>query len=393
MPYGLSNGVSTDFVCPSELKISWKGLDELPGFQPNTQISLELGPQGHRVCSVEGRHRTLISVHSDQLTCRAIRTTNNIGIFVCLGTQRSNSIGPLAIVELVSPLPAATTDVGQAKADLETHGMCVLADVLGVSELDELRTRLKQQAAAERALGDLAPKGMVGDKQFVPNMVNKGQPFLDLVDRAETDELVGHLLGKHFLLSSINGHIFLGSTDEPQTLHRDQGQVPASIEIPVVCNLLWVLDDFVPEAGSTLVVPGSHRWAPEHQVKPPDPGLAVPVTAPAGSVLALDGRIWHGSGINTNGATRRSIATFFCAPWIRQQENAGVSCLQEVIDDASPRLRERLGMRTYGTMGTVGGTGSAVPGASLTSDEFDFPEYIIGERGSLHPLRRVSRQE
>ena len=66
---------------------------------------------------------------------------------------------------------------------------------------------------------------------------------------------------------------------------------------------------------------------------------------------------------------------------------------QEVIDEASPNLRARLGMRTYGTMGTVGGTASEVPGATLQSDEFDFPEYIIGEGGCLHPLKRVSRQE
>ena len=50
-------------------------------------------------------------------------------------------------------------------------------------------------------------------------------------------------------------------------------------------------------------------------------------------------------------------------------------------------------MRTYGTMGTVGGTGSEVPGATLKSDEFEFPDYIIGEGGSLHPLRRVSRRD
>ena len=98
-------------------------------------------------------------------------------------------------------------------------------------------------------------------------------------------------------------------------------------------------------------------------------------------------------GLAASGATRRSIATFFCVPWLRQQENLGVSCFQEIIDEASPNLRERLGMRTYGTMGTVGGTASEVPGATLGSDEFDFPEFIIGENGSLHPLRRVSRRD
>ncbi|MEM7407811.1 MAG: phytanoyl-CoA dioxygenase family protein [Pseudomonadota bacterium] len=291
------------------------------------------------------------------------------------------------------PLPPPTDDLATARHDLLESGVCALTGVLSETQLAALRARIESQAQAERALGDLAPKGMVGAKQFIPNMVNKGRVFLDLVEREETTALVADLLGRHFLLSSINGHIFLGTTDEAQTLHRDQGQVPATVPIPVVCNLLWVLDDFVPEAGSTLVVPGSHRWEAAHQVRPPDASLAVPVNVPAGGVLALDGRVWHGAGVNRNGSTRRSVATFFCAPWIRPQENAGVSCFQEVIEEASPVLRARLGMRTYGTMGTVGGTGSEVPGATLSSDLFEFPEYIIGEGGSLHPLRRVSRDE
>ena len=288
-------------------------------------------------------------------------------------------------------LPESTDELEEAKGLLRTHGMCVLTGVLTADETEALRSKLEVQADAERALGDLAPKGMVGAKQFVPNMVNKGKEFLDLVERVETTALASSLLGRHFLVSSINGHYYLGPTAEPQDLHRDQGQVPATVPMSVVCNLLWALDDFVPDTGSTLVVPGSHRWAPEYQVTPPPNELAGPVTVPAGGVLALDGRIWHGAGINRLGTTRRSIATFFCAPWIRPQENLGVTCLKEVIDDASPSLRARLGMRTYGTMGTVGGTRSEVPGATLKSDEFEFPEFIIGEEASLHPLERVSR--
>ena len=293
----------------------------------------------------------------------------------------------------VLPLPAPTPDLDTALANLHTAGLCILTGALSAAALDTLRSQLTAQAAAERALGALAPRGRVGAKQFVPNMVNKGWAFLDLVERAETEALAGALLGRHFLLSSINGHLYLGPTEEPETLHRDQGQVPAEVALPVVCNLLWALDDFTPASGGTLVVPGSHLWPPEHQVTPPaDPALAVPVTVPAGGVLALDGRLWHGGGANAAGTPRRSIATFFCAPWIRPQEVAALSCFQEVIDDASPTLRARLGMRTYGTMGTVGGTGTPVPGATLSSDNFDFPQYIIGEGASLHPLPRVSRR-
>ena len=222
-------------------------------------------------------------------------------------------------------------------------------------------------------------------------MVNKGRAFLDLVERHETDELAGFMLGRNFLVSSITGGMFHAPTTEPQPLHRDQGYVPATAAFPAACNLFWLLDDFTPANGSTHVVPGSHRWRPEYQIKPPPREMSVQVEAPAGSVFAWEGRIWHGLGVNTNGEPRRSITTFLCLPWMRQQENWGVSCLQEVLDEASPKLRARLGLRTYGTLGGVNGTKTKPQGAGLGNADVEFPEYIIGEGGSLHPLRRVSR--
>ncbi|MDE0178901.1 MAG: hypothetical protein OXP36_09915, partial [Gammaproteobacteria bacterium] len=80
-------------------------------------------------------------------------------------------------------------------------------------------------------------------------------------------------------------------------------------------------------------------------------------------------------------------------PWMRQQENWGVSCLQEVLDEASPKLRARLGLRIYGTLGGVNGTRTGAESGGFGNADVVFPDYIIGEGGSLHPLRRVSRDE
>ena len=289
------------------------------------------------------------------------------------------------------PLPPLTRDFDVAKQHLSEYGMCFVPDVLSAGEIERLRTALDEQAAAERNLGDLAPPGAHGNKQSVSNMVNKGRVFLDLVVRPETDELAGFMLGRTFLVSSMTGGMFHAPTTEPQPLHRDQGYVPAMAMFPAACNLFWLLDDFTPESGSTHVVPGSHRWRPEYQIKPPPREMSVQVQVPAGSVFAWEGRIWHGLGVNTNGDPRRSITTYFCLPWMRQQENWGVSCLQEVLDEASPKLRARLGLRTYGTLGGVNGTRTAADPAGLGNGDVEFPAYIIGEGAKLHPLRRVSR--
>ena len=290
-------------------------------------------------------------------------------------------------------LPPPTRDLEVAKQHLSEYGLCFVPDVLTTDEINRLRTALDAQAAAERRLGERAPPNALGNKQSVSNMVNKGRVFLDLVLREETDELAGFMLGRNFLISSITGGMFHRPTTEPQPLHRDQGYVPATAAFPAACNLFWLLDDFTPESGSTHVVPGSHRWRPEYQIKPPPREMSVQIEAPAGSVFAWEGRIWHGLGVNTNGEPRRSITTYLCLPWMRQQENWGVSCLQEVLDEASPKLRARLGLRTYGTLGGVNGTKTNAQGAALGNADVEFPEYIIGEGGALHPLRRVARTD
>ena len=307
--------------------------------------------------------------------------------------QTRYSSSPLLEYPEVLPLPEYTQDIEQAKSDLSEYGLCFLTNVLSESEVSVLGDKLVRQAQAERELGDLAPLASRAPKQGVSNLVNKGREFLDLVEREEVDELAGFVLGPSFLLSSLTGAVFNGVAAEPQQLHRDQGQVPATADFPAICNLFFVLDDFTPSRGSTCVVPGSHRWSPEHQISPPSRELETQVTVPAGSVFAFDGRIWHGTGINLEAHPRKHVAVFACLPWMRQQENWGVSCLQEVLDEASPKLRARLGLRTYGTLGMINGTRTeAESKASLGNYDVEIPEFLIGEEGALHPVRRSTRQ-
>ena len=76
---------------------------------------------------------------------------------------------------------------------------------------------------------------------------------------------------------------------------------------------------------------------------------------------------------------------------MRQQENWGVTCLQEVLDDASPKLRARLGLRTYGTLGMMSGTHTGADGATLGNYDVTIPQYVIGENAELLAVRRTCR--
>jgi ectoine hydroxylase-related dioxygenase (phytanoyl-CoA dioxygenase family) len=216
----------------------------------------------------------------------------------------------------VMPLPPLTSDLEQAKNDLTEYGMCLVKDAISPELLEQLREKFDAQVAAEeRVLSDRFGRKFGKGKNALGNLTNKGAVFLELIDHEVVNELCGYVLGRSFLLSSETAHYYRGPENTPQPLHRDQGFVPADAPFAAVLNIFWMLDDFYPENGSTHVVPGSHRWPAEHLIKPPARETITELVAPAGSVFAWDGRVWHGSGVNVDGTARRTIDTVStCCP-------------------------------------------------------------------------------
>jgi ectoine hydroxylase-related dioxygenase (phytanoyl-CoA dioxygenase family) len=66
----------------------------------------------------------------------------------------------------------------------------------------------------------------------------------------------------------------------------------------------------------------------------------------------FDGRLWHGAGENRSDERRHVIFAYYCAPWIRQQENMFLGLDPEVVERASPRLKALLGYVPY--LGKIG---------------------------------------
>jgi len=95
-----------------------------------------------------------------------------------------------------------------------------------------------------------------------------------------------------------------------QGLHTDD--VPRAPGAPyVVFTTLWMLDDFTAENGATRVVPGSHLIArpiakafAQPLARHPDEYIAV---GRSGSVLILNGHLWHSGRCNSSSGPRRSV--------------------------------------------------------------------------------------
>ncbi|MCY4059583.1 MAG: phytanoyl-CoA dioxygenase family protein, partial [Gammaproteobacteria bacterium] len=192
-------------------------------------------------------------------------------------------------------------------------------------------------------------------------------------------DVIRHVLGQEYLLSAFHAHIAHPGTtkafhtdqfwmpqptnERKQTLLKPgsvtragnrghhvgggEAMAPTTIAPAVVCNTMWMLDDFTAENGATLVVPGSHLSGrqPDHDLD--SNANWVPATGPAGTVLALEGRIWHSTGVNTTNRYRTGLTINFCAPQFRQQENFLLGTLPAVVEEASPELLALMGFKAW----------------------------------------------
>ena len=99
-------------------------------------------------------------------------------------------------------------------------------------------------------------------------------------------------------------------------IHRDQRFYSGNI--PVMLNMIVMLDDFTEENGATWVM----DW---FMVDKPDERYfkdnAIQRTGKAGDILIFDGNLWHKSGENKTGKNRRCFAITFTK-----------SCMKQLID-------------------------------------------------------------
>jgi ectoine hydroxylase-related dioxygenase (phytanoyl-CoA dioxygenase family) len=264
----------------------------------------------------------------------------------------------------VAELPPLTTDFAEAARHLDELGIARIADALDAGQLAALNTRLREQAAAERAAGVAFMDGG-GANQRVWNLPSKGREFRDLLTHPVVRTFARHILGGDYLLSSHTANI-TGPGGAPMGLHSDQGFSPRQVELPLTMNVMWMLNEFTDEIGATRLLPGSHRV----QAEPPRGWAStVPGIGPAGTALVFDGRIWHGTGANTTtDQFRYGVLTYFVRPWIRQQEQYAISTPADFASSLDEELQAVMGFRTWRTLGGVQGPWG--PGTPTTPQGF-----------------------
>lgn len=239
---------------------------------------------------------------------------------------------------------ASSEQMDEWLASFERDGFVVLPEIIPKSRVLAL-TEALLRVEAEHGFG-YAKTSFEGLKTVrINNLLVHDELFWTVPLQPEVLALAERLLDRELLLSSLCS-LTLGPGQEAQPLHEDTQQIPLPRpRAPLAINALWALSNFTEDNGATHIVPGSHK-----QPSSPTYGAeidTVQATMKAGSVMLFDSALWHKGGANTTSMRRYALSCYYCAGWLRQQENMQLGVPADVARRLPRRLQELCGYSIY----------------------------------------------
>lgn len=257
---------------------------------------------------------------------------------------RSDTSGTIAVVEVQH----VVLDPAHLRS-FDESGWVVLPDVVPPAVVDRARAALVAAADACDDAGyptriDALDPG--GRNIRVYDLIAHDLVFAELAAQPLVLAYVDALLGTAAHLSNFSANIALPGSGS-MNVHNDQSTLmPEPWLERWSMNAIWCLDDVDGENGATRYLPGSHRFERFADV-PADPRSGMrPFEAPAGSVVLMDGRLWHTSGENVSSDRERAMLfALYTCPFLRHQTNWWRVVPTDVRRSLDPQLKERLGLR------------------------------------------------
>jgi hypothetical protein len=161
-----------------------------------------------------------------------------------------------------------------------------------------------------------------------------------------------YLCGKSVVLSDMLAILKNQDPTPTHLLHTDQhGTPPPLPSYAQVANITWTLTDYTADNGPVAIVPGSHRFGRKPSPYEANflaenaPVKAIPVEAPAGSLIIWGGTTWHGSYPRKAPGIRANVIMVFCRPYMRPITDFKALATPEMLERNPQEFADLMGTR------------------------------------------------
>ena len=166
--------------------------------------------------------------------------------------------------------------------------------------------------------------------------------FLDKISIPKVMDTLSKIFNDQFTLSNFNGS--LAGKKGGNRAHIDSRIPITNFKNTFQVAVLFCIDDFTSQNGSTIVWPFSHKSDedPRHlREKMTLPG-GILATAPKGSVIYTLGQTWHDIGPNLDGSRRWGIIAYYTRWWIKPTFDY-TQCDAKIYEKLTPQQKTLMG--------------------------------------------------
>lgn len=223
---------------------------------------------------------------------------------------------------------------------LDEQGYLIIRDVLSPDQVKAFLSRLDELVKLE---GEDAGKEVHQEEgtNRLSNLIDKDPMFEVCITHPKVLAAIAQVIQKDFKHSSLNMRETLPGAGH-QRFHADYDK-PVKPGHYVVCNSVWLIDEFNKTNGATRIVPGSHRKEKLPQDEMEDIYATHPdeiqLLAPAGTVVVFNAHLWHGGTKNESKASRHAMHSYFCQREDEQQLNQREHLRPETVNRVSGAVR------------------------------------------------------
>ena len=239
--------------------------------------------------------------------------------------------------------------LAKALETMRALGFVAVSGVLDEATLKRLRQAMygaQKAITAEVGQERLQRAGELGVLRL---LCKYDQAFLDLLAIPEILAVIDATVSPTAILHLQNGFILpsFKPGEAPKVFqNRYHMDFPRNLNgYFMSVNVMLAIDEFRPDNGATIVLPGTHQKVVAPQFDKLE-HTAMPATCPAGSMLVFDSTLYHAAGPNTSGADRLAINNQFTRSYVKQQIDYVRALGEDVVLAQPDRTQQLLGWYT-----------------------------------------------
>ncbi|MFN5370369.1 MAG: phytanoyl-CoA dioxygenase family protein [Bacteroidia bacterium] len=225
---------------------------------------------------------------------------------------------------------------------MQRIGYSIVPDFLSLNVTKLLREHLENVISNYQPVDGSTRSEL--DKYHMHDLICKNIIFGKTLEDRRLQQLIGAILGEYWIMYAYtSSSLPPNGANYGSRIHVDSPRFIPNYATNV--GVIWALNDFTIENGSTHVLPGSHNSELEPSKEYFEKN-SIRLTCKEGDLIIFNARLFHCAGINFTNKFRHALTLNACRPYMKQRMDWVRFVPESISKQLNAQARRILGFDT-----------------------------------------------